>query len=135
MVGFICNSLVIFEQFIGQKTVRSSNLRQDMKLLLPSITICGHSAFKEKVSKYEDLDIQSYKRNTLNKDEIGYLKAYHEDFRSPSEDLFLTKETYTLYRGRCYTIEYKNEVKNNQTISHVAPVFIGMNTFRLFVYK
>ena len=109
IVGFICNSLVIFKQFIGKKTVTSSDILLNTKMLLPSLTMCSRSAFREKVTKYSDLDLQAYRANTITLDELGY--GVMDDERKCDPEMFAIKEIYTLHRGRCFTIEYKKEVK------------------------
>ena len=65
VVGFILNSLLIFQHFIESKTVTTSNLERKSKLHLPSITICSPNGFKEKIFTVDGITLENYINNTI----------------------------------------------------------------------
>ena len=113
LTGFAWNSSINFTQFIGRDTITSQDLQQNEKLALPSFTLCGQSGFKEKVTKYQDLELNNYLTKTLELDEI--VIAVYDDVSKTSYDLKQLKKittlwevttTYSQFRGRCHTIRY-----------------------------
>ena len=122
LFGFGANSYLIFVQFIKGQTVTSYNINQCSKYncILPSITICGFSAQKQKIKSYTDL--KNYINNTANLNEMvesvfdmngNNITIGPLGVASFNESLWKVSTVYSLYRGRCYTIEYKKEVKKH----------------------
>ena len=122
LFGFGANSYLIFVQFIKGQTVTSYNINQCSKYncILPSITICGLSGLKQKIKNYTDLEYNKYINNTANLNEMvesifdmngNKLTTGPLGVASFNESLWKVSTVYSLYRGRCYTIEYKKEVK------------------------
>ena len=118
MAGFIANSYIIFTQFIGKKTVTSQNYELYDGLLLPSITLCSLSGFKEIIDDYEDLKLESYLNKTLALEEILY--GYYDSERRRDVDVEEMKSNTTLweitsiyskYKGRCHTLRYTKLVR------------------------
>ena len=54
LIGFCFNSFIIFKQFVGNETLTSHKIEQNLELFLPSITLCGPSGFKRAVKKYSE---------------------------------------------------------------------------------
>ena len=125
LFGFIANSFIIFKQFIGKETVTSYKIQDSSELRLPSVTLCGYSGFKRIVKSYDDLKHDRYINNTIDVNEIlmevidndnnSITAPYSMTFEGPIYDKsrnWKIKTTYSAYRGRCYTIEYRKKVKN-----------------------
>lgn len=120
IVGFLFNSFVIFKQFIENETVVTNTIQESKKLYFPSITLCGFSGFKQIVKDYSELKYESYINNTIEINEMLIEVADHdkriwraEPVRDTTFDKSGTWEistTYSAYRGRCYTINYKRKV-------------------------
>ena len=119
-VGFFFNSFIIFKQFIGNETVTSTKIHENKELYLPSITLCGFSGFKRIVDDYSDLKLENYVKNTIELNEI-LITAFDYDHNSINpKDLLVRRvnesnvwriiTTFSAYRGRCYTIEYRKKV-------------------------
>ena len=121
LIGFFFNSYIIFKQFIEKETVTSYKIEETSKLHLPSVTFCGNSGFKRIVENYSDFELQNYINNTVKLSEIVKEVTDHNNKtykiapdRSTTFDgsgKWKIIETYSAYRGRCYTIEYKELVK------------------------
>ena len=119
LAGFARNSLTNFTQFIGRQTITTEDLQHNEGLVLPSFTLCGQSGFKEKVTKYQDLELNNYLTETLELDEIVIAVELHAEVNKRSFDLKQLKKTTTLWevtttfntnRGRCHTIRYLPKV-------------------------
>ena len=136
LVGFVFNSYYIFKQFIGHQTVTSFNIQENLELYLPSITLCGTSGYKEQVNEYSDLRLENYVSNTIGITEIlvsnkknesdmpGELPVQDTLFDELGQWRILT--TYSAYRGRCYTIEYREKVISSfQNTFHKKPITIN----------
>ena len=119
-VGFFFNSFIIFKQFIGNETVTSTKVHENKELYLPSITLCGFSGFKRIVDDYSDLKLENYVKNTIELNEI-LITTFDNDRNSINpKDLLVRRvnesnvwkiiTTFSAYRGRCYTIEYRKKV-------------------------
>ena len=118
LIAFIANSYAIFTQFIGKKTITSQNVENNDGLLLPSITICSLSGFKEQMVDYKDLELSNYLNKTLNLDEI--LLGYYDNDNKIDLNLTMMKAdralwkfttTYSQYKGRCHTLTYQKLVR------------------------
>ena len=70
LAGFVCNSFMIFKQFIGKQTITSWDIQKSKELLLPSFTICSLTGVKNRITKYKHLELSNYINNTLELDEI-----------------------------------------------------------------
>ena len=119
VVCFVANSFVIFKQYIGGKTLTSQDVEKNEKLFLPSVTICGLSAFKEQIDEFDDLELENYLNKTLYLEEIlvGVMDIHStltrlKDMYNNTTHWGITT-TYSFNRGRCYTIRYKQEVKKS----------------------
>ena len=132
LVGFVFNSYYIFKQFIGHQTVTSFNIQENLELYLPSITLCGTSGYKEQVDEYSDLRIENYVNNTIGITDILISNAPNKGDvagKLPVQDTLLDElgqwrilTTYSAYRGRCYTIEYREKVISSfQNTFHKKP--------------
>ena len=120
LIGFCFNSFIIFKQFVGNETVTSHKLEENFDLYLPSITLCGPSGFKSAVEKYSDLELESYLNNTVDLKDIliniydrdhNYIDAkFVEGTIYNKSNIWKVATTYSAYRGRCYTIEYRKKV-------------------------
>ena len=118
MAGFIANSYIIFIQFIGKNTITSQNYEHYDGLLLPSITLCSLSGFKEIIDDYEDLKLESYLNKTLDLEEILYGYYDYESRRVVDVEEMKSNTTlweittiYSKYKGRCHTLSYTNLVR------------------------
>ena len=127
IVGFCCNSFIIFKQFIGKKTVTSQNIEENVELILPSITMCGISGFKDIVDEYADLEFDKYANNTINLNEVLVELNDNDNHTLKAEALLGTifdksrswriSTTYSAYRGRCYTVEYRRKVNEIYSVA------------------
>ena len=120
LLGFILNSIEIFSVFSEKSTVSTSNTENEGSLFYPSITICASRSYKHMINEFSDIELHNYFNNTIRLSEtIDYL--YHGDFNSSEVDFenfdiyyesdhLRISTTYTLYKGRCYTLDYKNKV-------------------------
>ena len=121
LAGFAWNSFTNFTQFIGKQTITTEDLQHNEELVLPSFTLCGISSFKEKVTNYQDLELNNYLNNTLELDEIfinvdGPVPMTHSipanvtsiDLRQLKKmsTLWEVRTTFSQVRGRCHTIRY-----------------------------
>ena len=120
LIAFIANSYAIFTQFIGKKTITSQNAENNDGLLLPSITICSLSGFKEEMLDYKDLELNNYLNKTLNLDEIlyGYYNNDNEidlnlTMMKADQDFWKFTTTYSQYKGRCHTLTYQKLVRED----------------------
>ena len=116
LVGFVLNSLAIFENFVEGKTLTSNELQKNDRLLLPSITICGISGFKEEMDEYSDLDFESYLNKTIDLEDILWDAVVDKTYFTVTEmledkTLWKISTTYSQYKGRCHTIQYTKGVK------------------------
>ena len=120
LIGFFFNSFMIFKQFVGSETVTSNKIQENSDLYLPSITLCGPSGFKSAVSKYSDLELENYLNNTVNLEDmlihVRDIYNNHIEAELVKENVYKNSKiwklttTYSAYRGRCYTIEYRKKV-------------------------
>ena len=118
---FACNSFVVFQQYIGRQTIISNDIEVHSKMILPSLTICGTRGFKEEFSNYSYVEKEKYIANTFDlnemitsieeNDETNYTINDLLDGGKYIEDIWNLKVTFSAYRGRCFTIEYKKEVR------------------------
>ena len=109
--GFVVNSFVIFKQFIGGKTSTSYDIQKNTKLYLPSLTICSLSGYKESMDDYGDIELESFRKKTLNLSEVITLvnnKKMTEIYKDTKTWDLTT--TYSQFKGACHTIRYKNKV-------------------------
>ena len=118
LIACIANSYAIFTQFIGKKTITSQNVENNDGLLLPSITICSLSGFKEEMTEYKDLELDNYLSKTLNLDEIllGYIdddNEYNLTMMKADQDVWKFTTTYSQYKGRCHTLTYQKLVRED----------------------
>ena len=120
LVGFFFNSFIIFKRFIGNETVTSMKIQENKELYLPSITLCGFSGFKRIVNRYSDLKLENYVNNTIDLNEM-LITAFDNEQNNVDPKVGLEPNTnkssiwkiittYSAYRGRCYTIEYRKKV-------------------------
>ena len=120
LVGFFFNSFIIFKRFIGNETVTSMKIQENKELYLPSITLCGFSGFKRIVNRYSDLKLENYVNNTIDLNEMLITAFDNEENNIDPKDalepnsnkssIWKVITTYSLYRGRCYTFEYRKKV-------------------------
>lgn len=125
IVGFVLNSMVIFRHFVENKTITSINKQLHPKLFYPSLTLCNHDAFKERIISFDGLDIETFKNNTFDLKDM--IKGLYTIADADSKDWFLVdyqfengqwyksdtwqiSTVYSQFRGRCFTIEYLKEV-------------------------
>ena len=128
LAGFVANSYIIFQHFVAGKTVTSYDIQKQSKLLLPSITICRISGFKEEIDEFADLELHQYISKTLNLDEVfikiedskhsqvsveDHIQGTGNKTENKGEEKWKLLTTYSMYKGRCHTIEYREEVIDN----------------------
>ena len=121
LAGFTLNSLAIFQNLIENKTLTSNELQKHDKLLLPAITICSISGYKEKMDEYSDLDLKNYKDKTADLEEFLYqtyicdqnyeCRYFTVNEMNKDGALWKISTVYSKYKGRCHTIQYKEQVK------------------------
>ena len=113
LAGFVCNSFMIFKQFIGKKTITSQDIEHNNKLAVPPFTLCSLSGYKEKITNYQGIKLNDYLNNTLDLDEIliSINGMTVKDIRHNSK-LWEVTTTYSAYKGRCHTIRYMSKVRS-----------------------
>ena len=118
LLGFAFNSFAIFDQFIGGKTITSSNLQPSVngKLTAPAIVICRAVAFK---TRRLSSNLSDYIENTLKLKDFftaSYLAKVKPD--GTMDAIVIDQEfkpIYTAYSGTCYSLNTRFEVgKFNQ---------------------
>ena len=126
LIAFITNSSAIFIQFIDMKTITSQDVEHNNELLLPSITMCSLSGFKEEMDEFKDLELENYLNKTLDLEEI--LGGYYDfdNTNNSIEDSFVNlttmkantalwkfTTTYSQFQGRCHTLSYRKPVRQD----------------------
>ena len=126
LIAFITNIYAIFIQFIDMKTIASQNVEHNNELLLPSITMCSLSGFKEEMDEFKDLELENYLNKTLDLEEI--LGGYYDfdNTNNSIEDSFVNlttmkantalwkfTTTYSQFQGRCHTLSYRKPVRQD----------------------
>ena len=112
LIAFIANSYAIFIQFIDMRTITSQDVEHNNELLLPSITICSLSGFKEEMHEFKDLELENYRKKTLDLDEIlsGYFDFNNKGLlvnlstMKANTTLWKFTTTYSQFKGRCHTL-------------------------------
>ena len=122
IAGFTLNSLASFKHFFEHETVTTIDIKTDKQLSLPSITLCGNTGFKKENNNYFSHNLKHYLKNTLTFDNlIECIKENGQLYRpkDPTTECeysvntsFRISTTYSAFRGRCYTLEYLNEVSD-----------------------
>ena len=110
LFGLFCsNSYIIFEQYIGKKTVTSSNvvtIKTNMQAM-PAIVICRENAFtdvKKDMSKLDD-----FFNNTLD---LNYVLGDKEYGNLEYNSSRLKRElVFSFTRGLCYVFKYIPKVR------------------------
>ena len=121
LAGFAANSFMIFQQFLGKQTLTSEDVQNIGELSLPSITFCGVTGFKERITKLRDLERDNYDNKTLAIEDILLDVEYSdsgdvitiEKLRENTTSWKMTT-TYSPYKGRCHTIRYIPKVNDIQ---------------------
>ena len=136
---FVCNSFAAFKQYIGRKTVITNDIEIHSKMLLPSMTICGTRGYREELLNFSSVEKEKYFSTTFDLNELIYgitgsvvtftdiEELNHGQQENP--ELWVKKVTLSNYRGRCYTFEYKKEVRNYKIINIICPIAMK------FLYK
>ena len=118
LVLFFINNYVIFRQFAGRQTVTTTNIKWLEKELLPSISVCSSTAYKN--PNIKSIDMDSYLNNTFKLSEALIsidLGSEDNELGSSWNDKVLWNSTYisndvtldpvyTYYRGTCYKFKY-----------------------------
>ena len=112
LAGFVCNTFMIFRQFIGKQTITSWDVQRNKELLLPSFTICSLTGVKNRITKYQHLELNSYINNTLELDEILVsiddltINELREDTAA-----WQFSTIYSQFKGRCHTVRHILKVR------------------------
>ena len=106
LFGLFCaNSYMIFEQYIGKKTVTSSNVvavETNMQAM-PAIVICRENAFTDVTKDMSKLD--AFLDNTLYL--IYYVDDNNDNIYLENNSSALKREyIYSFTRGLCYVLKY-----------------------------
>ena len=117
---FAWNSFEVFQQYYSRQTIISNDIEFLSKMHLPSITLCGSRGFKEELVNYSYVEIDRYISNTFDLNEMIHIIQDKDEKNFTSQDflkrnenvkeLWNVKVTFSAYRGRCFTFEYKPEV-------------------------
>ena len=106
LFGLFCsNSYMIFEQYIGKKTVTSSNVVavETNTQAMPAIVICRENAFTDVTKDMSKLD--AFLDNTLNL--IYYVDDNNDNIYLETNSSALKREyVYSFTRGLCYVLKY-----------------------------
>ena len=118
LILFSVNNYVLFKQWAERQTVTTTNIKWQEKELLPSITMCSSTSYKN--PNIKSIDIDSYKNNTFKLSESLIsidLGSEDNELGSSWNDEVLWNSTfisnditvepvYTYYRGTCYKFKY-----------------------------
>ena len=106
LFGLFCsNSYIIFEQYIGKKTVTSSNVVavKTNTQAMPAIVICRENAFTDVKKDMSKLD--AFLDNTLSL--IYYVDDNNDNIYLETNASVLKREyVYSFTRGLCYVLKY-----------------------------
>ena len=106
LFGLFCaNSYMIFEQYIGKKTVTSSNVVavETNTQAMPAIVICRENAFTDVTKDMSKLD--AFLDNTLSL--IYYVDDNNDEIYLETNSSALKREyVYSFTRGLCYVLKY-----------------------------
>ena len=110
IVGFVCNSLIIFKQFIDEETITLHDVEKHGSLYFPSLTFCSLQGFKNPNTEFSDFHLEKYLNNTR-----GFGEIIHSIDAIKVENLSLhsmlkVSTTLTVFRGQCHTVEYPEKV-------------------------
>ena len=106
LFGLFCaNSYMIFEQYIGKKTVTSSNIvavETNMQVM-PAIVICRENAFTDVTKDMSKLD--AFLDNTLS---LNYAVDDNNDeiYLETNSSALKREYVYSFTRGLCYVLKY-----------------------------
>ena len=109
LFGLFCsNSYMIFEQYIGKKTVTSSNVVavKTNTQAMPAIVICRENAFTDVKKDMSKLD--AFLDNTLSL--IYYVDdnndGVFEHYLETNASMLKRESVYSFTRGLCYVLKY-----------------------------
>ena len=124
-LGCILNSTKILSNFFRQSKVVSINMNTNPSLLLPSVTICNATAYKESINDFQDLERDRFLNNTFilsdilksitfeasNREDIDdfEINAFNDSLNMQSS-LSITS-IYSYFKGRCYTFDIRRKVR------------------------
>ena len=123
-LGCILNSTKILSNFFKQSKVVSINMNTYPSLLLPPVTICNATAYKESINNFQDLEQDRFLNNTLilsdilkaikfestNKEDIDDFEIYDFNESSDIQSPLSISSIYSFFKGRCYTFDIKKKV-------------------------
>ena len=106
LFGLFCsNSYMIFEQYIGKKTVTSSNVVavETNTQAMPAIVICRENAFTDVKKDMSKLD--AFLDNTLS---LNYAVDDNNDeiYLETNSSALRREYVYSFTRGLCYVLKY-----------------------------
>ena len=109
LFGLFCsNSYMIFEQYIGKKTVTSSNVVavKTNTQAMPAIVICRENAFTDVKKDMSKLD--AFLDNTLS---LTYYvddnnDGVFEHYLETNASMLKRESVYSFTRGLCYVLKY-----------------------------
>ena len=128
VAGFVGNSFMIFKQFISKQTITSQDVQKNDELVLPSFTMCSLSAFKEKMNKYRDVELDNFHNKTLELDEILlWVEDMTIDELRENTTTWEITATYGPYKGRCYTIRYLPKVTDIYLTDISYQIYLGQD--------
>ena len=96
-LGCILNSKEILSNFFRQSKVVSINMNTYPSLLLPSVTICNNTAYKESIHSFQDLERDRFLNNTLILSEVLRLIAFEASNREDA-DRFWYHDDFTNWK-------------------------------------
>ena len=112
--AFVCNSYLLFSQFIEGTTILSNDLitPESKGLEAPSILVCGKTSFKEvrldtKISDFEENSLRL--RDFLVESLFVSGEFAHETFENVTNKWI---SFYTAYYGSCHKLEIEKMVKS-----------------------
>ena len=127
LAGFVGNSFMIFKQFVGKQTITSQDTQKNEELALPSFTVCALSGFKEKMTKFRDVELDGFHNKSLEFDEyiLSVDDMTIEELRE-NDTTWELSTTYSPYKGRCHTIRYIPKVFSLISFGKIHSYFLLM---------
>lgn len=110
ILGFFINSKAIFDGFLEDQTTVSSEVddMEELGFQAPTMTICADKPFKN--LSWDNLTYETYDSNTLDVGEIIKDVNFITVDNKLKTDAASIKVLYTVDKGRCYILDFKEKV-------------------------
>ena len=115
LCGFVCNSYLIFSQFIEGRTILSNDLKspENGMLQAPSILVCGKMSFEDNII---NTNLSEFEENSLKLSEFleaAYFFSHVDrlDNQLAEDVIDQWRPFYTAFYGTCHKLEVRKLVR------------------------